>query len=231
MNMLMAIGTTGGTASGLGWIECGGLWLTAFVMGAIPFGYLAGKMNGIDVRNAGSGNIGATNVFRTVGKAWGIGVFVLDFLKAYLPLTAIMSLADDKVLPLHHSAFILGAGVLSVLGHNYSPFLGFRGGKGMATSAGFLLAVIPGALGICLLGWILTFAITRYVSLASIVAGLLVPPAVLLLYPGDPWWIGASLVLALLSVWRHRSNIQRLREGTEHQFKRSAKDNSDHSNA
>lgn len=92
----------------------------------------------------------------------------------------------------------------------------------MATSAGFLLAVIPGALGICLAGWLLVFFTTRYVSLASIVAGLLVPPAVLILYPQDPWLIGASIILALLSVWRHRTNIRRLRDGTEHQFKKKS---------
>jgi len=196
------------------------LWLATFVLGGIPFGFLAGKLNGIDVRNEGSGNIGATNVFRTVGKGWGIAVFLLDFLKAFIPLLVYRWMLNRTDMPMDLHAFLIVAGVLAVLGHNYSPFLGFKGGKGMATSAGFLFALLPVALGVCLLGWMIVFATTRYVSLASIVSGLLLPPTVFVLYPGEHWLLGAAVALALLSVWRHRTNIRRLKEGTEHRFSR-----------
>jgi len=124
-----------------------GLWLLAFLIGGIPFGFIAGKLNGIDVRNQGSGNIGATNVFRVVGKGWGIFVFILDFIKAFLPLNLYRYyFAGIENLPVEVDLFLLVSGVLAVVGHNYSPYLGFKGGKGMATSAGFLAGLIPWSL-------------------------------------------------------------------------------------
>ncbi len=201
-----------------------GLWLLAFVIGGIPFGYVVGRMNGIDIRTQGSGNIGATNVFRVVGKGWGILVFALDFLKAYLPLMAYHHLwVKGGGVPIDPDLFLLVAGVLCVLGHNYSPFLGFKGGKGMATSAGFLAGLIPWSLLVCFVAWLVVFLVSRYVSLASIAAGVALPVATLIFYPDQTWLVGASVFLGAMSVWRHRSNIQKLRAGTEHRFDRKSR--------
>ncbi|MEM6823309.1 MAG: glycerol-3-phosphate 1-O-acyltransferase PlsY [Verrucomicrobiota bacterium] len=208
------------------WPMIAGIWVICFLIGGIPFGFVAGKLNGMDIRTKGSGNIGATNVFRTLGKGWGITVFVFDFLKAYMPLMVIQWLFDPSIrdsLPLPYDLFLLIAGVLTVLGHNYSPFLGFKGGKGMATSAGFLLALVPWSLLICFSTWLLLFLTTRYVSIASIAAGLVLPIATFIFYPDQYWMIGATVFLGLMSVWRHRSNIQRLMNGTEAKFEKKSK--------
>ncbi|MBX2825213.1 MAG: glycerol-3-phosphate 1-O-acyltransferase PlsY [Gammaproteobacteria bacterium] len=200
-------------------LEISGLWLLAFLIGGIPFGYIAGKLNGIDVRNEGSGNIGATNVFRVVGKGWGLGVFALDFLKAFLPLLIYrQTFVAGYSLPVEGDLFLLVAGVLTVVGHNYSPYLGFKGGKGMATSAGFLAGLIPWSLLVCFSAWLVVFLSTRYVSLASIIAGIALPIGTWIFYPSQWWLFAASLFLGVMSVWRHRSNIQKLRAGTEHRF-------------
>jgi len=196
-----------------------GLCLLAFLVGGIPFGLLAGKLNGIDVRNEGSGNIGATNVFRVVGKGWGVLVFALDFLKAFLPMMLYRTLfSEASNFPLEFDLFLLVSGVLAVLGHNYSPFLGFKGGKGMATSAGFLAGLIPWSLLVCFSAWIVVLLVTRYVSLASIIAGIALPIGTWIFYPSQTWFLVASVFLGVLAVWRHRSNIQKLRAGTEHRF-------------
>jgi len=196
-----------------------GLWLLAFLIGGIPFGFIAGKLNGIDVRNQGSGNIGATNVFRVVGKGWGIFVFILDFIKAFLPLYLYRYyFAGIENLPVEVDLFLLVSGVLAVVGHNYSPYLGFKGGKGMATSAGFLAGLIPWSLLVCFSAWLIVFLTTRYVSLASIAAGIALPLGTWFFYPSQTWLLTASLFLGIMSVWRHRSNIKKLRAGTEHRF-------------
>ncbi|MEM6886163.1 MAG: glycerol-3-phosphate 1-O-acyltransferase PlsY [Verrucomicrobiota bacterium] len=196
-----------------------GLWLLAFLIGGIPFGFIAGKINGIDIRNEGSGNIGATNVFRIVGKGWGLLVFVLDFLKAFLPLMFYRQIfINVDRMPMQYDLFLLIAGVLAVVGHNYSPYLGFKGGKGMATSAGFLAGLIPWSLLVCFSAWLVVFLSTRYVSLASIIAGVALPVGTWLIYPSQVWFIGAAVFLGGMSVWRHRSNIQKLRAGKEHRF-------------
>lgn len=200
------------------WIGLLGLWFVSFLVGGIPFGFIVGKLNGIDVRNEGSGNIGATNVFRTVGKGWGIFVFVLDFMKAYLPLALYHRQFSDSILPLGFDLFLLISGVLAVVGHNYSPYLGFKGGKGMATSAGFLAGLIPWSLLVCFCAWLVVFITTRYVSLASVVAGIMLPLGTLIFYSNQVWLVLAAFFLGAMSVWRHRSNIVKLRAGTEHRF-------------
>ncbi len=202
------------------------IWLfvvaAAYLIGSIPFGFLAGKLNGVDIRDHGSGNIGATNVFRIVGKRWGIGVFILDFLKGLVPVIATFHLGRgmDPLLPLY-------AGIATILGHNYPCWLKFKGGKGIATSGGVLGGLLPWALLAGLVTWLLTFAISRYVSLASIFAGVSVPVtvAVLTFRPHGlhyGYFIFAC-VIGVLAVWRHRSNIERLRAGTEHRFTRGSK--------
>lgn len=194
--------------------------LLAYIAGATPFGYMVAKWKGIDIRQHGSGNIGATNVIRVMGKKIGLPVFALDVLKGLLPvlLARIWSarMGFDPTWPM------LLAALGSVLGHNFTFWLGFKGGKGIATSAGVMLAVLPIALGVALLLWIAIFYTTRYVAIASIAAGISLPLTVLAqrALTGGPAlpMLGFAAVIGGLAVWRHRSNIQRLRAGTENRF-------------
>ncbi len=190
----------------------------AYVIGATPFGYLAGKWRGIDIREHGSGNIGATNVIRVLGKRIGIPIFILDFLKGLLPV--LLFLHWEGADPNCGIAAALGA----VLGHNYTFWLGYKGGKGVATSAGALLGLVPIPTLIIVGVWILGFYTTRYVAVASIAAGIVLPIAT--------WWqqkfqftpvFYFTLALSTLVIWRHRSNIQRLRAGTENRFTKKPK--------
>ena len=198
----------------------------SYLLGSIPFGYLAGRLCGVDIRTKGSGNIGATNALRVLGKKWGYAVFLLDFLKAWLPVK--LALGWGIALMVHPaSAPGALAGLCALLGHSFPVWLGFKGGKGIASSAGvivglFSLPVFP----ICLGLWLLLFTATRYVSVASIVASAALPVAVFTLYRlhrAD--WLGltVSVVMAALAIWRHRSNIVRLRAGTEPRFERKKK--------
>ena len=197
--------------------------LLAYGVGAIPFGYMVAKWKGLDIRQHGSGNIGATNVIRVMGKKIGLPVFALDVLKGLLPVVFAKLWSQengyDPTWPM------LGAALGSVLGHNFTFWLGFKGGKGIATSAGAMLAVLPVALGVAVLLWILFFFATRYVAVASIAAGVSLPITVLAQraftgsYAAPPLpLLGFATVIGGLAVWRHRSNIQRLREGTENRF-------------
>ncbi|MES2469343.1 MAG: glycerol-3-phosphate 1-O-acyltransferase PlsY [Verrucomicrobiota bacterium] len=194
--------------------------LLAYVAGATPFGYLVAKWKGIDIREHGSGNIGATNVIRVLGKKIGIPVFAMDMLKGLLPVVAARlwctQTGHEPTWPMLLTA--LG----SVLGHNFTFWLGFKGGKGVATSAGAILALLPAALGVAVVVWMIFFFSTRYVAVASIAAGLSLPLTVLAqrALTGGPALplLGFATVIGLLAVWRHRSNIQRLREGTENRF-------------
>ena len=194
--------------------------LLAYVAGATPFGYLVAKWKGIDIRQHGSGNIGATNVIRVLGKKIGIPVFAMDMLKGLLPVVAARLwctwTAHEPTWPM------LLAALGSVLGHNFTFWLGFKGGKGVATSAGAILALLPAALGVAVVVWLIFFFSTRYVAVASIAAGLSLPLTVLAqrALTGSPALplLGFATVIGLLAVWRHRSNIQRLREGTENRF-------------
>jgi acyl phosphate:glycerol-3-phosphate acyltransferase len=194
--------------------------LAGYISGATPFGYLAGKLRGIDVREHGSRNIGATNVIRVCGKGIGIPVFILDVIKGWLPAWLALGwfAVRGASAELSTTAAIV-AGMSAVLGHNYTFWLSGRGGKGVATSTGALLAVAPLVVGIALVLWFILMKVTRYVSLASIVAGALVPVmmAVQMMRAGQ--WngvlLGFGLVLATLVVLRHKANIQRLLAGTE----------------
>jgi len=145
---------------------------------------------------------------------------VLDFLKGLLPAVAAYQGIDGD-LPLA-GTWQVATGLATILGHNYTPWLGFKGGKGIATSAGVLLALLPIELGVGLLAWVALFYTTRYVSVASIGAAVAIPIAVLAQSLMSGEWRPAHLVFALLvaflATWRHRSNIKNLREGTEHKF-------------
>jgi glycerol-3-phosphate acyltransferase PlsY len=197
----------------------------SYLLGSIPFGYLAGRLVGVDIRQAGSGNIGATNVVRVVGKRYGYPVFALDVLKGFGAVTIAMLMALDRR-PAWNSPEIFGilAAISSVLGHLYPPWLKFKGGKGVATSAGALLALTPVAALIGIAIWIIVFWLTRYVSLASITAAVVLPIVILFISwqdqnDGKPLVYFSACVAALV-IWRHRSNLSRLMRGTEPRFTR-----------
>ncbi|MBO8126685.1 MAG: glycerol-3-phosphate 1-O-acyltransferase PlsY [Firmicutes bacterium] len=182
--------------------------LLAYFLGAIPFGYLLPKLvTGKDVREYGSGNIGFTNVLRTFGPKLGIPVLIGDLAKGYLAVKLVQLTASWTYLP-------LVAAVVVALGHNYTLFLGFKGGRGIATSAGAILALMPEVVGLLLLIWATMLFLFRYVSLASITAALSFPVLVAVLGYSLPY-IAFALLLGLLAVYRHRPNIQRLLAGKE----------------
>ncbi len=187
--------------------------LTAYLLGAIPFGFLIGRMKGIDIRLTGSGNIGATNVMRSVGKSWGILTLFLDALKGLLATVLIPMIVTTPPpfwLP-------IACGCAAVLGHSFPLYLKFKGGKGVATSAGVLIGIAPLPFLVGIAVFLLLLATFRYVSLGSIGAALAVPIAQILLY--GPSTISTILaMLALVIIWRHKSNISRLLHGTENRL-------------
>jgi len=191
----------------------------AYLLGAIPNGFLIAKAKGIDIRTVGSGNIGATNVYRAVSKKLGLLTFALDAVKGAVPallfpklVTLLSGVATPAWLPL-----VFGG--LAIVGHTWPVYLRFKGGKGVATSAGALIGIAPGAMGIGLLSWILVLVTTRYMSTASIVGALAVPLSGWWLYRGQGIALPLTLTaLAVLIVWRHKGNIQRLMDGTENRF-------------
>jgi len=228
------------------------LWLCpllAFLLGSIPFGLLMAKSRGIDIRAHGSGNIGATNVLRVMGKKYGIPCLLLDMLKGFIPVAIAVNLIQITGRPvqvplglpeawvmelsagdaLKAQIFHILTALAAVLGHNYSPWVGFKGGKGIATSAGVLLGLMPFAVVLLLVLWLLLFLTTRYVSVASMGAACALP----LLTLWGSWHHGRiqdgtwnkplfvfSIIIAVLAVWKHRANIRRLRDGTENRFER-----------
>jgi glycerol-3-phosphate acyltransferase PlsY len=193
----------------------------AYLLGSIPTGFLVAKARGVDLRTVGSGNIGATNAFRVLGRSAGTLVLVVDGLKGYAACTWLVDALlrfQGQPLPDQQAARIL-AGVCAVLGHSFNCWLSFKGGKGVATSAGVYVALAPLATAVGLGTWVIVFLLSRYVSLASIAAALALPVATWL----TPNSLGLRLVTSALGVtviWRHKSNIQRLVHGTEHRFRR-----------
>lgn len=207
-----------------GWVAIG-LAAAAYVIGAIPFAYLIGRWRGVDIRRVGSGNVGATNVFRSVGRGWGIAAFILDAAKGCVPVAVLPHWAA-------RAGWLDGVqawpGMLcmaaAVAGHTWPVFLRFKGGKGVATSAGALLALAPLALGVALIGWVCVFMLTRIVSLASLAAAVLVPACAWIRQPNGarPALPAFLTILAVIVIWRHRANIVRILQGTEHRFGRGA---------
>jgi len=198
--------------------------LVSYVIGSIPSGYIAGRIAGVDIRKVGSGNIGATNVTRSLGKKFGYPVFAADFSKGLLSvlIASRVGLRPDTA----QSVAILEivAAVCCVLGNAFPVWLGFRGGKGVAVSAGLLFALMPWAGVIAILMWVVLFYLTRDVSLASIIAALMLPVtvAVLLHFRWMTEWsfLYVSIVLTAFVIFRHRSNISRLLQGTEQRFQK-----------
>jgi len=197
----------------------------SYLLGSIPFGYLAGRIAGIDIRKCGSGNVGATNVIRTLGKSYGYPVFVADFLKGFGAVKMSLLIAT-RVQSEWNSPEMFGilAAISSVIGHSFPVWLRFKGGKGVATSAGalFALAPVPALVGAAI--WILTFWLTRYVSVASVSAAAALPLIILittwLSEHGGKSLFYSSVCLAAVVIWRHRSNLSRLMRGTEPRFTR-----------
>ena len=193
--------------------------LASYLLGATPFGYLAGRLKGVDIRTKGSGNIGATNVFRVIGKPAGIAVFVLDFLKGFVPVVVGQGLVEEGVLPAWIAVLLALA---TILGHNYTCWLGFRGGKGIATSAGAIVALMPLAVAIAAGVWMVLALATRYVAVASLGAALAIPLVVLGVglrsASMDVPLLGFSIFVAILAFVRHRANIERLMNGSEHRI-------------
>lgn len=183
----------------------------AYVLGSVPFGIICARIfGGTDPRTMGSRNIGATNVRRSAGRSAAALTLILDILKGALPVLAAgaLGLPDE---------YVATAGLLAFLGHLYPVFLGFRGGKGVATACGVMFVVSPPATFIALVVFILAAAIKRYVSLASILAAASMPISLYVLQgPGDSFVLG--LIIAIFVIWRHRANITRLLAGEENRI-------------
>lgn len=186
--------------------------LTAFFLGSLPFGHWLALARGVDLREQGSGNTGATNVGRVLGKKWGIFVFVLDLGKGWIAVALAKSVGN---LP---ETWSVTVGVFAVLGHVFSPWLGFRGGKGVATSAGILIGLAPWvALGVALI-WFLAFQMSRTVSVASLCAATAFPLFVFWLMPEQEVFQWISIGMTVLVWFRHRDNLKRLFQGKENRF-------------
>lgn len=204
--------------------------ILAYLIGAVPFGLLLGKIKGIDIREHGSGNIGATNAGRVLGRKLGILCFILDVLKGLLPTVGYGVVAGVIAEPGDSALVVfkwLGVAAAAIVGHVFPIYLKFKGGKGVATSLGALLGVFPVLTVSAVIGgvvWFLTVKRTAYVSLASIVAAVTLPftatAVTMLLSYSIGQWFAYTLVTMLLStlvVVKHRSNIRRLRDGSEAQ--------------
>lgn len=189
----------------------------SYLLGGVPWGIVLGRtFKGVDLRSFGSGATGATNSLRVLGWRISIAVFLLDFGKGLLPVLIArwMELPDWA---------IAATAIVSVVGHCWSPYIGFKGGKGMATGGGAATALLPW-LFILLLWIVAVIALTRYVSLASITTAIIGPAIVFVMwmtghYPG--WWVIGIAAMGAIIVWQHRGNIERLLSGTERKFGRS----------
>jgi len=197
--------------------------IVSYLLGSIPAGYLVGRMAGIDIRKVGSGNIGATNVTRVLGKRYGYPVFAVDFLKG-LAAVILSILIAKHTQPGWFSPDLFGitAAVSSVIGHSFPVWLRFKGGKGVATSAGALFGLMPLAALVGALIWFVTFKLTRYVSVASITAAVALPIIIFVMTSLNQTHrkglFYSSICLAAVVVLRHRSNLSRLAHGTEPRF-------------
>ncbi len=226
--------------------------VVGYLLGSIPTGYLVGRAHGIDIREHGSKNMGATNVVRVLGKKPGYLVFTCDALKGLLAvrlafwwvgrarldlgLNTVLSsnghiaFSDFSQIDAHVAGIVSLCGIIAalacILGHNFPVWLRFKGGKGVATTVGVLLGLMPAAVGISALVWIATYFTSRYVSLSSLLAAAILPVSVWLLtarhgpLAGPPWLFYFSLLATALIFWRHRANIGRLLNGTEARFAR-----------
>jgi len=252
MSMVAEIDPQNAFAVRFFWLKVGGLIvMIGYFLGSIPFGFIIAKMRGVDIREHGSGNIGATNVMRVLGKGPGYTAFALDALKGLVAVLLAKYVADYHTINIvqeHHvyiganlsierSTYFITlpeaigavmAAISCIIGHNFPVWLGFKGGKGMATSLGVLVGMIPLSGAICLGVWVAVFLATRYVSLASIAASIALPVATVTLLVlgyihGWPYFY-FTVAACILAVWRHRPNIVRLMNGTENRFVKKSKE-------
>jgi len=206
------------TSHALSW-----LWPAFFYLaGSFPTGYLMGRACGLDIRQHGSGNIGATNVGRVLGRNWGFAAFACDSLKGFVPLFLLHSYGFPGDLSWSTELLLVVCGVAVILGHNYTPWLGFKGGKGIATSAGVLGALLPWSLLVVALVWGIMVLLTRTVSIGSLAAAAALPIGTAYFYPGQWVYFALATLLCALASWRHRSNLRRLLDGTESRLGSSA---------
>ena len=197
----------------------------AYFIGSFPTGYIFGRFRGIDLRTVGSGNVGATNVTRVLGKEFGYPVFLIDFCKGLVPVFLAGAIGSRCGLTSFATDICIAvAGILSVVGHSYPVWLRFKGGKGVATSLGVIFGISWIAALIMCAAWIVMFKVTRYVSVASIAAAIALPVAMMTLLflhnLRSPVFVYFSLCLAAIVVIRHRSNLSRLLNGNEPRFAR-----------
>jgi glycerol-3-phosphate acyltransferase PlsY len=194
----------------------------AYLLGSIPTGFLVAKARGVDIRAVGSGNIGAANTFRAIGKTAGVLVLLIDALKGYVAVWAsgfilnFLGIPESQMEP-----YRVVAGAFAVIGHNYTCWLHFKGGKGIATSGGAYLALAPLSVLYALVAFIVGFGVTRITSVGSIMAAIMLPTAVY--FTKDDWTLRiVTMALGALALLKHRTNIQRLIAGTENrvQFKK-----------
>jgi glycerol-3-phosphate acyltransferase PlsY len=192
--------------------------LGAYLLGSIPFGFLVAKAKGIDIRSVGSGNIGATNALRVLGKPAGIFVLFMDVLKGYAAVWLCATLLKQFCPNADVERLRIVAGIGAVMGHNYTCWLRFKGGKGIATTAGVYIALAPWPLLIALGVFILAVVLTRYISVGSIAAAVALPAAVWIMPPHDILLGVVTTALGALAIYKHNSNLQRLIAGTENRF-------------
>lgn len=192
----------------------GVMLLLAYLIGATPTSYIAAKLGrGIDLREHGSRNLGATNVYRVLGWRYALPVGLIDAAKGALPIVVLGPWSNGP------AWFRVALGVAAVVGHMASPYVRFRGGKGVATAAGMFLALAPMALALSVVIWAATLWLTGYVSVASLTVAVLFPLWVRLTAPDEPYTVGAAVAVAALIVYAHRANIRRLSAGSEHRFR------------
>lgn len=198
--------------------------IISYLLGSFPSGFIAGRIAGIDIRKHGSGNVGATNVLRLLGKKYGYTVFFLDALKGFLAVHVAISFAQHFQMAHVADWFGILAALVCVLGHAFPVWLKFKGGKGVATSAGTMLGLAPWATIVAVFVWIFVFQVTRYVSVASVIAAVALPATIGILLRlhvmNSAVIFYSAIVLATVVCWRHRSNFARLVRGTEQRFTR-----------
>jgi glycerol-3-phosphate acyltransferase PlsY len=194
--------------------------IISYLIGSIPTGYIFGRLlKGLDIRKFGSGNVGATNVLRVLGKWPGISALLLDILKGFLPIIFLGNFIFPRT-TVSAEILYISLGISCIAGHNWTVFLGFKGGKGIATTLGVLLALafkITGLnliLGLLILTWLVVFSLTRIVSLASVISALSLP-IYILLFKQSGIIISSSIILSLFVILRHKSNLIRLFQGKE----------------
>ena len=195
-------------------------FFVSYLIGSIPTAFIVGKLvKNIDIRSCGSGNVGATNVFRSVGKKWGIIVLLCDMIKGLVVVLCATLFFQTGVIDIKYLQCVYGIG--AICGHNWTLFLRFKGGKGVATTSGVIVGIFPKALLLSLVVFAIIVVVTRYVSVGSILSALIFPLFLWLFYRHDNGFsvfLVLSLIMITFIIYRHRSNIQRLIKGEEHKL-------------